>query len=66
VKPHRGVRTETAKLIHYYEEPQEFELYDLANDPNELKNLASDPAHAALRARLLARLAALAKELAVP
>jgi arylsulfatase A-like enzyme len=66
VKPHRGVRTETAKLIHYYEEPQEFELYDLAKDPNELKNLANDPAHAALRAQLLARLDALGKELAVP
>jgi arylsulfatase A-like enzyme len=66
VKPHRGVRTETAKLIHYYEEPVEFELYDLAKDPNELKNLANDPAHAALQKELLARLNTLAKELAVP
>jgi len=29
VRPQRGVRTETWKLIHYYDEPQEFELYDL-------------------------------------
>jgi N-sulfoglucosamine sulfohydrolase len=34
----------------------EFELYDLANDPNELKNLAADPAQAATLADLKARL----------
>jgi arylsulfatase A-like enzyme len=66
VKPHRGVRTETHKLIHYYEEPQEFELYDLAKDPNEMKNLADDPAHAALKKELLGRVDVLRKELAVP
>ncbi|HEX7900061.1 MAG TPA: sulfatase [Planctomycetota bacterium] len=63
VKPHRGVRTETAKLIHYYEAPEEFELYDLAKDPHELKNLAADPAHAALKEELRRRLEQLRKDL---
>lgn len=66
VKPQRGVRTETHKLIHYYEEPQEVELYDLSKDPNELKNLANDPVHAELRKALLERIEVLRKELAVP
>jgi arylsulfatase A-like enzyme len=33
------------------------ELYDLANDPHEWRNLADDPDHATLRAALLAQLA---------
>jgi arylsulfatase A-like enzyme len=48
VRKHRGVRTERYKLIHYYEAPEEFELYDLASDPGELRNLCGDPAHASL------------------
>jgi arylsulfatase A-like enzyme len=63
VKPHRGVRTETAKLIHYYEEPEEFELYDLAKDPEERKNVWKDDAYAALRVELTGRLRELGKEL---
>ena len=39
VKPNRGVRTERYKLIHYFTEPQEFELYDLKTDPAEDHNL---------------------------
>ena len=45
-----GVRTQTHKLIHYpaLEEGAPWELFDLTRDPQELKNLAGDPAHAAL------------------
>jgi arylsulfatase A-like enzyme len=63
VRPHRGVRTDTAKLIHYYLEPQEFEMYDLAKDPEERKNLWGDPAHADLQKELLARLEGLRQDL---
>jgi arylsulfatase A-like enzyme len=39
VGPHRGVRTETHKLIHYYSDGDYQELFDLREDPNELTNL---------------------------
>ena len=62
VKPHRGVRTKTHKLIHYYTDPQEFEMYDLENDPGERNNLYGDPAHASIQNDLSARLAQLLKD----
>ncbi len=39
VRKNRGIRTERYKLIHYFEPPEEFELYDLKNDPGETNNL---------------------------
>jgi arylsulfatase A-like enzyme len=66
VKKNRGVRTERHKLIHYYEEPQEWELYDLKQDPGELRNLYGDPKHADLTARLKKRMEALRRETADP
>jgi arylsulfatase A-like enzyme len=59
VRPHRGVRSERYKYIHYYQTPEEFELYDLENDPGELRNLCSDPARAELLQTIRARLAEL-------
>src|SRR5262249_30723239 len=41
VRKSRGVRTERYKLIHSYEQPEEWELYDLVADPDETVNLAS-------------------------
>jgi arylsulfatase A-like enzyme len=60
----RGVRTDRWKFIRYPHgdgSPDRHlpEMYDLANDPGELVNLAADPAHAATRADLERRLAAL-------
>lgn len=60
VRPHRGVRTRRYKLIHYYESPEELELYDLEQDPGEEHNLAGDPAHAELVRKLLKRIDELA------
>ncbi len=68
VRPHRGVRTERYKLIHYHklpqfpELPEEFELYDLQNDPGEIHNLHAQPGYAALTQQLLNRIAGLRKE----
>jgi uncharacterized sulfatase len=48
----RMVRTPRAKLIRHFEDGSLDELYDLAADPGETKNLASDPAAAGLRQEL--------------
>ncbi|MFL5296090.1 MAG: sulfatase [Phenylobacterium sp.] len=62
VRPHRGVRTERYKYIHYFTDPQEFELYDLRDDPGEDRNLYGRPEAAELTVRLAARLEALRRE----
>jgi len=46
VKRHYGVRTDRYKLMHFYNDIDEWELYDLQEDPHELHNIYStaDPA----------------------
>jgi len=39
VKRHYGVRTERYKLIHFYNNIDQWELYDLQEDPTEMKDL---------------------------
>jgi len=39
VQPHYGIRTERYKLIHFYYSMDEWELYDLQRDPNEMNNI---------------------------
>jgi arylsulfatase A-like enzyme len=56
VPRNRGVRTDQYKLIHYYETPEEFELYDLKEDPGELRNLYGDPRYATLTRDLRQRI----------
>jgi arylsulfatase A-like enzyme len=46
VKRHYGVRTERYKLIHFYNDIDEWELYDLQSDPDEMRNVYNDPAYA--------------------
>jgi arylsulfatase A-like enzyme len=62
VRPCRGVRTERYKYIHYFTAPEEFELYDLKSDPDELHNLYGDARHADLSRQLAARLDELRRE----
>ena len=56
VRKNRGVRTDRYKLIHFYEQPEEWELYDLAADPDETVNLASRADQAGRVRELRARL----------
>ena len=43
VRRHYGVRGERYKLIHFYNDNDAWELYDLKNDPTEMHNLYGDP-----------------------
>jgi arylsulfatase A-like enzyme len=62
VRKHRGVRSRRWKLIHFYEQPDEYALYDLERDPHELVNLAVRREHASRRKQLFERLQALRRE----
>jgi arylsulfatase A-like enzyme len=62
VQPHCGVRTERYKLI-YFNKINQWELFDLANDPHELKNLYNDLAQAETIKSLKAELSRLKAEL---
>jgi arylsulfatase A-like enzyme len=46
VKRHYGVRTDRYKLIHFYNDIDQWELYDLQKDPHEMNNVFNDPAYA--------------------
>ncbi|WP_287828501.1 sulfatase/phosphatase domain-containing protein, partial [Bacteroides sp.] len=39
VKRHYGIRTERYKLIHFYNDIDVWELYDLQEDPSEMHNI---------------------------
>ncbi len=62
VRKHRGVRTERYKYIHYYDEPQEYELYDLQKDPEERENLYGKKGYEEVTDTLRKRLQELRKE----
>jgi arylsulfatase A-like enzyme len=43
VKRHYGIVTREYKLVHFYYDVDEWELYDRKNDPLELRNVYDDP-----------------------
>lgn len=59
VPRHYGIRTERYKLMHFYQFGEEWEMYDLKTDPDELTNLYGQPQHNNLANRLKAQLVAL-------
>jgi len=61
-KRHYGVRTQRYKLIHFYHDIDEWELYDLQKDPDELNNIYNDPAYADVVKQLKGELKRLREE----
>jgi arylsulfatase A-like enzyme len=49
VKRHYGVSDHRYKLMHFYYDIDEWELYDLVTDPQEMKNVYDDPAYLDVR-----------------
>ncbi len=49
VKRHYGVATERYKLMHFYYDIDEWEMYDLEVDPMEMNNVYDDPEYANIR-----------------
>jgi len=59
---HYGVRTTTHKLIYYWKKDQ-WEMYDVEHDPDELHNLYNDPTQQQTVAKLKEEMYRLKKEL---
>ena len=59
----RCIREKNWKFVRYFDpegnEPEQYELYDLVADPNEIVNLAGDPAYQETRDDLARKLAEL-------
>lgn len=62
VKRHYGIRTENYKLIHFYNDVDEWELYDMKADPQELHNVYDDPDYASVKEDMHRRLESLQLE----
>lgn len=56
VKRHYGVATSRYKLMHFYYDIDEWEMYDLETDPMEMQNIYDDPAYSDVRNMLHERL----------
>jgi arylsulfatase A-like enzyme len=67
VRPHYGVITDRYKLVQFYGTGEDYtELFDLQEDPREMKSVFGQPAYAATEKELRSELARLRKELEVP
>ena len=62
VKRHYGVSTDRYKLIHFYYDVDEWELYDLVKDPDEMQNVIDNPEYQQVKEELLVRLDELRKQ----
>lgn len=62
VKRHYGVRTDRYKLIHFYNDIDQWELYDLQEDPSEMNNIYGRPGTEELTRALKQRLSELQQQ----
>lgn len=62
VKRHYGIRTDQYKLIHFYNDIDEWEMYDLKKDPEEMNNIYNDPAYITIRKKMRSQLNELRKK----
>ncbi|MGB4739733.1 MAG: sulfatase/phosphatase domain-containing protein, partial [Fuerstiella sp.] len=65
VPQHFGVRTQMHKLF-YLPETNEWQMFDLVNDPQEMTNIYGQPSAKAVQAKLHARYDALRKQYDAP
>ena len=56
VKRHYGIATKRYKLIHFYYDTDEWELYDLEKDPSEMQNVYASPDYKNVRSMLKEKL----------
>ena len=56
VKRHYGIASKDFKLIHFYYDVDEWELYDLTSDPQEMNNVYEDPKYADVIAEMKQKL----------
>lgn len=61
-RAHYGIRTTTHKLIYFWKKDQ-WELYDLTKDSNELHNIYNDPSQKETIEKLKAEMYQLKKDL---
>lgn len=67
VRRHYGVVTDRHKLVHFYgDDVDEWELFDLKDDPRELLNVFGRPEHSQVQKELERELARLRQDLRVP
>ncbi len=64
VKKHYGIRTDRYKLIHFYDDIDAWELYDLKNDPQEVNNVYDSDSMQEIRTALTNKLEILAHQYA--
>jgi len=62
VKRHYGIRTSRYKLIHFYYDIDEWELYDLEKDPHEMNNVYGHAEYKNIASQLKAELQKLRKK----
>ena len=52
VKRHYGIVNKDFKLVHFYYDVDEWELYDRKKDPKEMKNVYYDPEYSEIVEKL--------------